>query len=384
MTKLKYYFLVFLLSSNLALSTYLALCCGMHNPKTPLTVPIKVGANITLTGPIAYWGQQVKKGLDLAVSEANRNKPVRPIELVYQDNQGEAKNAIGIFQRFTSVDNVSAVISIFTPVSKPLRSIAAQSKVPLLATVVSSVGFGLENEWSFRDFPSQTQQATAIAEYAYNQYALKKAATLVVNDDYGRDGEEVFTQTFTKLGGTVVAKDTVDQKATDIRSQLQKLLSAKPDVIFMVVRDSTLGMAVKQARELRFTGKIIGVNAFDAPVVWEAAGNAGNGVIFTSAYIDFEGNSEAKDFGVTYRMAYKEEPDWVSVYGYTIGKYIFEIASESNGDATALRDKLANMHVDSIRGELRMNTSRDVVSPIAIYQRKDGINVFLKKILPTE
>jgi len=345
------------------------------------TAPIKVGANITLSGQISYWGEQVKKGLDVAVSDANRDTELRPIEILYQDNQGEAKNAISIFQRFATLEKVSCVLSIFTPVSKPLRPLAEQNRIPLLATVVSAVGFGLENEWSFRDFPSQTQQAIAVAQYAYNDLGSRSAVSLVVNDDYGRDGETVFVEEFAQLGGEILGTDTVDQSARDIRAQATKLIALNPDCLFIVIRDTTLGLAVKQFRELGFKGKIVGVNAFDAPVVWEAAGDAGEGCVFTSAYVDFEDNSEAKAFSQSYEAANSgETPDWVAVYGYTIGAYLCDILRAADGDPDAVRSALSSMQGESIRGPLKMNSDRDVVSPVGVYERRSGKNIVLKML----
>jgi len=239
----------------------------------------------------------------------------------------------------------------------------------------------LENEWSFRDFPSQTQQAVAIAQYAYKDLGARKAVSVVVNDDYGRDGEKVFVEEFKKLGGEILGTDTVDQSARDIRAQATKLIALNPECLFIVVRDTTLGLAVKQFRELGYDGKIVGVNAFDAPVVWDAAGNAGEGCIFTSAYVDFEGNPQAKSFAEAYKEANNgENPDWVAVYGYTIGGYLCDIVRDADGDPDAVRSGLSTMKASSIRGPLHMNKERDVVSPVGIYERKEGKNVVLKML----
>jgi branched-chain amino acid transport system substrate-binding protein len=348
--------------------------------KKPEEAPIKIGADITLTGQTAFWGQQVKKGLDVAVAEANEEQGARPVKVLYQDNQGEAKNGISIFQRFATIDRVSAVVSIFSPVSNPLRPLAVQSKVPLLATVVSAEGFGKENEWSFRDFPSQGQQANAIADYVYRELKLRRAVCLVVNDDYGRDGERVFTAAFEGLGGKVVGSETIKQTDSDARAQATKLMTLGPDCLFVVVRDTTLGLCVKQFRELGFKGRIVGVNAFDAPVVWKAAGDADEGVVFSSAYIDYAGNAAAKAFFLRYKAANAEDADWVAVYGYTIGKYLCQVVRQAGGDAEKVRLGLAALKAESIRGTLVMSPGRDVLGPIGIYERKGTANILQKRV----
>ena len=340
-------------------------------PKSNDEKNIKIGADITLTGGIAYWGQQIKKGLDIAVLEANKSNSESKIEVIYQDNKGKADQAISIFRQFAEVEKVACVISIFTPVSKPLRPIAEQAQTPLLATVVSAADFGLENEWSFRDFPSQTQQATELAAYLREREKIATAATLVVTDDYGRDGEKIFVDEFKRLGGSVLASEYVDQDDSQVRDQAEKLLKLNPDCIFIVVRDSTLGIAVKQIRELGYKGKIAGVNAFDAPVVWETAGEAGQGCIYTSASIDFENNEQAVRFREAFRLANDgEDPDWVAVYGYTIGQYLIRAARTADGDPVRLREELAKIDEQSIRGQLQMNEKRDIVSPIGVFIRE--------------
>ena len=91
----------------------------------------KIGADLTLSGDLAYWSTELKKGMDLASSETDSNH----IAIVYEDNQGRASDAVNIFKKLVSVDKVSVVLSCFTPIAQPLRPVAGESKVPLVATV---------------------------------------------------------------------------------------------------------------------------------------------------------------------------------------------------------------------------------------------------------
>ena len=370
----------FVLSALALVLAFSLVGCGKkQDGKTAeqMKAPILIGANVTLTGKIAFWGQQIQKGLDLAATEANANQGAQPIKVLYQDNQGEMKNGISIFHRFATVDKVSAVISIFSPISTAVRPLADQYKIPLVATVVSADGFGLPNQWTFQDFPAQSQLIPPLASYAYNTLELRSAATFVVNDDYGRDGAKVFSAEFQKLGGKIVASETVDAKEIDARGQLTKLVSSKPDCLFMVARDASLGTCVRQARELGFKGIIVGPNAFDAPPVWETAGAAADGVVFSSTYLDYQNDPAALAFANRFETAYHVKPDWVAVYGYTIGQYLFKLAQDTKGDPSKLRDALASLDVASLRGHLRMNASRALDYPIGIYRHEGNSNTLL-------
>lgn len=337
---------------------------------------LKIGADLTLSGNIAYWGVQIQKGLAQATADFNKTSAVVKVEIVSQDNKGTAANAVSVFRRFVTVDKVSAVVSVFSPVSNPLREIANQMHVPLVATVVSAEGFGATSPWCFRDFPSQSQQSVALAQYIVSNFHAVRFATLVVNDDYGKDGEIAFCDEVVKHGGEVIVKEYMSQSDLVVLNQVNKILAAKPECIYIVVRDTALGASVKQFRERGYKGLIVGVNAFDSPLVWNAAGTAGEGCIFTSAYVDLN-DGKASEFVRNYIATYDESPDWIAAYGYSIGQYLVHGVVEAKGDAESIRSYLSNVHAATIRGLLIMNAQRDVISPIGVFVREGEANKLL-------
>lgn len=367
---------VILLTIVIIFSAIVFLCMRGNSEKEKVS-QFRIGADITLTGGISYWGQQIKKGLDLAAIEYNEKNTNAVIEIISQDNRGQVSDAISIFRRFADVDGVSAVVSVFSPMSSPLRKFAGECKLPLISTVVSAEGFGLANEWSFRDFPSQSQQSSTLARYVWDELKVRTAATLVVTDEYGTDGEKVFVESFLKLGGKIFQQEYVDQNAPSVRDQASKIITSSPDCLYIVVRDLTLGKAVRLFRELGYKGYIVGVNAFDSPPVWEAAGKAGEGCVFTSAFVDLA-NPAAAGFVDNYKKVYSGElPDWIAAYGYTMGSYICDAVIKAQGDRDITRKLLSEVDTESIRGKLYMDSNRDVISPIGIFVRRDGKNVLL-------
>lgn len=356
-----------------ALTVVVLAICGCNRDSRQI---LKIGADLTLSGNIAYWGVQIQKGLMLAADEFNATSVVSKIEIVSQDNKGTAANAVSVFRRLAAVDHASAVVSVFSPVSNPLREVANQMKIPLLATVVSAEGFGVASPWCFRDFPSQSQQSVALAQYVMNTVRHKRYASLVVNDDYGKDGEVAFCDEIIKLGGQVLVKEYMSQNDLVVVNQINKILAATPECVYIVVRDTALGAAVRQFREHGFQGLIVGVNAFDSPLVWEAAGVAGEGCVFSSAYVDLD-DKKALGFNERFQKKFGEFPDWIAAYGYSIGEYLVGCVAESNGNAESVREKLSQVRVNSIRGVLTMDSNRDVISPIGIFVREKDVNKLL-------
>jgi branched-chain amino acid transport system substrate-binding protein len=341
--------------------------------------PPKIGVDFALSGGLSFWGDSFLKGLQLAVDENGREHPDSPVALVIEDNKGDAKNAVTAMRKLSDVDKVAVVLSALTPLSKPLRTLAADTKTPLLASIVATLDFGKENDWSFRDYPTPNQMGSTAANYAFSKLNLRKTVALVVNDEYGKDCLKQFSDTFTSLGGSVPGNETVAQADTDMRAQITKLLASNPDSAYLVIRENALGIAVKQFRELGFKGQILGLNAFDSPVVWRVAGDAGDGVVFVSAFFDHLKNEQTKAFDAAFKDKHGAEPNDTNAYGYSVGKYLIPIVVQAKGDRETVRQLLSKMEAESIRGKIRMLPSRDVLTTVAVYKRQGSTNVLMEE-----
>lgn len=358
------------------LSSLVILSSCNSNKKTE-TQLLKIGADFTLTGNLSYWSTELKKGMDLAVEEIDSTSG-KQIKIIYEDNEFKAAKAVSIFNKFATIDKVDVVVSCFTPIGQSLRPSAEKFKIPLIATVTSAKDFSLTNNWTFRDFPTQDQQCPTIAEYAFNNLGLKKGVILVIDDDYGRDGANEFYKTFTSLGGVIQMQELFSQSDIDARDQIIKLLNKDPEFIFIIARDQALATACRQVREQNKSIQILGVNAFDASIVWELAGASGEGIIFTSGLVDFESNDVSRNFYNNYLSKYNETPNYVSVYGYSICKYVCNILLKTGNNSEAIQKELENLNTSSIRGKLVMDKERNVISPIGLYKRENGKTVLLK------
>lgn len=337
--------------------------CGKQQSKDNF----KIGANFSLSGNLAYWSTELKNGIDFAKIKLDT---LNRLKIIYEDNQGRANEAVNVFKKLATINKINVVITCFTPIGQPLRDFAEIYKVPLVATVTSAHNFAEVNKWTFRDFPTQDQQATALANYVFNNMKMKKGSYLIVNDDYGRDGAKIFKDTFTKMGGVIYEGDLFSQTDKSMRNQINKVLFNKPEFLLIIGRDQALATVCKQVREVNKDIKIVGVNAFDAAIVWDLIGEAGEGVVFTSAYVDYESSPAAMQFKNDYLTMYNEIPSYVAVYGYTITRYLLDIFEKVGNDNDKIRNEIENMDIVSIRGHLKTNKVRDIISPIGIYIRE--------------
>lgn len=66
---------------------------------------IKIGAVLPLTGDMSSYATSLKKGMDLAIEEINSNGGIdnKKLLVVYEDDKGEAKNAVSAYRKLVDL-----------------------------------------------------------------------------------------------------------------------------------------------------------------------------------------------------------------------------------------------------------------------------------------
>jgi len=291
---------------------------------------IKIGAILPLTGDFSFYGNEVKKGLSIAEQE-NSN-----IHFVIEDNLSLTKNSVPALNKILNNEKVPVFISSNSPLSMPLRIIAAENKIVMLALVTGAKDFGMENEWCFRDAINQDQEGIAQAKYIINNTSYKKVAILCVNDDYGLSGAKSFSDKFKELGGQVSGQQTFEMKTNDMKNLVLSLLDKTSD-------------------------------SFESNNVFKGIGNNAIGIIFTSYQNDLK-SLKAQNFINKYKSNYKTDPGIYAIDAYVAGSYLSEIIRQ-NKTPDLIRQALTKLDTKSeIKGELITDKRRNIVSPIAVYK----------------
>lgn len=332
---------------------------------------VKIGADFTLTGDVAWWSLELKKGMDLALEDSD----CQNVQVVYEDNTFKATNAVSVFNKLTQMDKVDAVITCFSPMAEALIPQAEAKQIPLIASCTSATTITAGKKWSFRDFFTQKEQCYPLADEVFKE-GFRKGAYMVINDDYGTDGINQFKSRFEELGGKILGGETFAQQTRSSRNEVVKVLSLNPDFIFVIARDQALITLCKQIREANKEIQIVGINAFDSPVIWEGLGESANGIIFSSGYFNEKQNEMSRRFYENYKEKYNEEPNYNAVYGYSILKYLakFALAAKTPED---IRRNIENMSEESVRGMLHSDDVHGIVGSIGVYKREDNKTIML-------
>ncbi|MBU2651378.1 MAG: ABC transporter substrate-binding protein [Bacteroidetes bacterium] len=344
--------------------------CKNSNDKSTRLPSCKVGINLTLTGNAANWGSEVKKGLVLGFRMFNDTCKRMQIETVVEDNQMDPGKAVSITKKLLDVDQCDLIISGYTPVVKATAPIVNERGIPYLATLTSAADVTDAMPWVFRDFVREPVYMPMLARYAAN-LGLKKGSALVVNDDFGLDARYHFGQRFVSLGGNMDPGEVFDASDTDLRNKISSVLSSDPDFILVVGRGAAMINGIRQIREKNPDLPLFLPVSIDDDMIWNALGEAANGIIF--ARIDI--NSQHPGFlkvDSVFNETYGYNIKWMNIYGYSIACYLCRGFYENGCDPDSMRSYLETLDYSCLRGLIHMDASREVIAPLKIVRRFQG------------
>src|SRR5207245_2631480 len=134
-----------------------------------------------------------------------------------------------------------------------------------------------KNPLTFHSFPSPPETTSFWKWIKQNHPGLKRVATISPNDDTGWWSIKVETAFVQKLGYETVAKEFFERTMTDFNPVLLRILAQKPDIISVLASPAgSVGLSIKQARELGFKGRVLHIGEVDAFGVVEYANPWGN------------------------------------------------------------------------------------------------------------
>ena len=347
----------------------LLLNCGCGSGQTGSK--ISIGAVFPLTGDIASYGTAAKRGIDLAADELNGTGGVagKRLDVVYEDDQGQANQAVAAMQKLVSINKVPAVLgSAASSVTLALCPLANRNKVVLITPISSSAELTSKGgPYFFRVCPSDVVQAKMMADW-FKEDGRHKAAILYVNNSWGQSLHEEFAADFRANGGEIVEEETCRDGDRDMRAQLTKIKAAAPDALYGITQGREGGVILLQSRELGFGKPIYGADVWGSPELVETAKDAANGVrIIVPA--KFEGPTYAA-FAAAFQKKYGQQPDTYAAYSYDMTRILAAALAKSPG-TDGLRQALASTSYEGVTGLTKFDSHGDVVG--------EG---FQRKVLP--
>ena len=334
------------------------------NNSTQKKEAIKIGFINPMTGELATYGEAVKRGVDLALEEANSHDLLKgkALEIIMEDSKGESKTALSSLQKMISVDGVKYVIGdISSSVTLAMLPVTERSNVFLFSPGAATPKLTNVGKLFARNWPSNNEEANSAAEYSFNKSGYKSSIIVYVNNDWGLGLMENFEKRFTQLGGTIVAKEIYTYESVDFRTLILKLKSQKADCIYLAGNQKEMGNFMKQLRESKNEIPVISNTSFLEKDCLALAGPAGDGVIVpTPAYNPTDSTNTIKIFYEAIKKKYNVEPTLAEANGYDAVMLIIEAINKEGNDPIKVANYIRNLKNHNGAGGLVNFTNGDI------------------------
>ncbi|MEP6922282.1 MAG: ABC transporter substrate-binding protein [bacterium] len=364
-------------------------CERQRQSGAPDRSTIKIGYFGDLTGPTFNYGESAKNGVLMAAEEINQAGGIngRKLDIVIEDDQGSPERAATVVDKLVTQYKVIALIGGGASGSSLAAGPKAQSaKVPLISPSSTNPAVTQIGDYIFRACFMDAFQGEVMAKFAATTLKAKQAAVMLdFNSPYSRGLTEFFELSFTKQGGQVVSKQSYTQGDADFKGQLMAIKASQPDVIYLPGYYGDVAIIAKQARQMELTQPLLGGDGWDAPELWQLAGDALNGSYISNHYSVEDPSPAIQKFVHDFKQHYGNlTPDAHAALAYDAMRFLAEaIQRAGTADSSKLRDALAETKdFAGVTGMISMDKDRNAVKPAAVLKLLDGAYIYQETILP--
>jgi branched-chain amino acid transport system substrate-binding protein len=344
---------------------------------------LRIGAILPLTGDAASYGESLKKGIDMAVEEINKDGGIhgKKVAVIYEDSRALPSEGVSALQTLISIYNVQAVIGdAVSSVTLAIAPIAEKHKVVILSPLSSAPAITNAGDYIFRNVPSDFFGGKVAAHFAVRDQDWKSLAVLFINNDFGDALKQVFCDEAKRLGGHILAAESYSQNATDFRTQLTKIKSVNPQTVFLVGYREVSQILV-QAKELDLKSQFLGTGLLEDPRILKTIVDTGAQVYFTQLpYSPESADPIVKTFVDGHKKRYDSMPDIISAYGFDAATVLSYAISKSDLSGTGIKDQLYKVRdFHGVTGSITFDANGDVIQPMGVKFVQNGQFAWFKR-----
>ena len=318
---------------------------------------IKIGVLASLTGALEAYGKQTREGFELGLeygTDGTMEVAGKEIEVVFEDTETKPEVAVQKATKLLEDDEVDFLVgssdSGDTLAVVPLAE--EYEKIMVVEPAVADSITGSEyNPYLFRTGRNSSQDAVAGAA-AIAEPGVE-IATFAPDYSFGWDGIEAFKNAAEDLGAEIVVEEYADPEATDFTSNLQKIIEADPDFLFVVWAGANSPWS--QIADLKIQDKGIKISTGAPDIAALSTMNDLVGMEGFSVYYHTLPDNDINDWLVEeYENQFDTVPDLFSPGGMSAALAIIEALEQSEGDtdANVLIDVMEGMSFDTPKGTM--------------------------------
>ncbi|MCK1424279.1 ABC transporter substrate-binding protein [Bradyrhizobium sp. 182] len=321
---------------------------------------IKLGVVVTLSGPAAALGQQVRDGFALAIKDLGGKMGGRDVEVIVADDELKPDAAVTKVKGLLERDKVDFVVGpIFSNILQAIHRPITESKTFLISPNAGPSTFaGKDCNPFFYVTSYQNDQVHEILGKVAQDRGYKRMYLMVPNYQAGKDSVAGFKLDYK---GEIVEESYMPLNTLDFQPELSKISSHKPDALFTFMPGGLGVNLVKQYRQAGLADTIPVLSAFTVDEsTLPAQQDAAVGMFGGANWAPNLDNPQNRKFVAAYEAAYNSVPGTYAFQAYDAAMLINSAIKAVKGDLSnkeAVAAALKKADFTSLRGAFKFNTN---------------------------
>jgi branched-chain amino acid transport system substrate-binding protein len=235
----------------------------------------------------------------------------------------------------------------------------------MISPTASSPDLSGISPYAFRICPSDSSHGAALARFAWQTLAARRAGIVFISDAYGRGVRKSFAADFARLGGLVVEADPYVPTTRSLEPYLSRMRQVGIDVLLLAADRKGAELALQELRALGIHWPVIGG---DALAGIETGGTLAEGVRISAAYLPDQAGEKSATFVAEYLRAHPgQRPDHRAASAYDIVNLLAQAISAVGPSRRAVRDYVASVGrgtpaFEGVTGSIAFDDAGDVPS----------------------
>jgi branched-chain amino acid transport system substrate-binding protein len=340
---------------------------------------IKIGSAGPMTGQYAAFGEQLKRGAEMAVADINAAGGVngQKLQLVIGDDACDPKQATAVANKMVA-DKVVFVAGHFCSGSSiPASSIYYEGKILQITPAstnpkLTDDAFAKGNKTIFRTCGRDDVQGLTVGNYILKYHRGKRVAVLHDKSAYGKGVADETKKTINKAGMKEAMYEAYNDTDKDFTAIINKMKQRKIDIIVLGGYHTAAALLIKQSREQGLGAQLMGFDSLETAEFAQLGGAATNGVLMS---FPPKPENDPKNAALVKKFqAQKYNPEGYTLFSYAAITVWAEAANKAKStDAAAVAAALRSGKYDSAVGTLEFDAKGDIKNPVYdIYVWKDG------------
>jgi branched-chain amino acid transport system substrate-binding protein len=343
-----------------------AVAAGTYGASGAAAQDITIAVAGPITGQYAIFGEQMRRGAQMAVDDINAKGGVmgKKLKLEIGDDACDPRQAVAVANQLASKKVVFVAGHFCSSSSIPASQV--YNEAGILQISPASTNPALTDEaakkgWNnvFRTCGRDDAQGGVAGAYLAEKYKGKKVAIIHDKSTYGKGLADETQKAMNAKGLKEAMYEAVTQGDKDFSALISKMKQIGIEAIYYGGYHTEAGLMVRQSREQGFNATLISGDALVDNEFWKITGAAGEGTLMTFAP-DPRKASEAKDIVAKFKQQ-GYDPEGYTLYSYAaLQVWSAAVEQAKSTDVDKVSAAIRGKGFPTVIGNLQFDAKGDV------------------------